>query len=138
MSNYQKLFCAEVLTPAGKVLGVEAVSAIVPLEDGLLGVLADRAPLVGKMGAGQLTIEQPGGVVHKFFVAGGFAHVGVNALSVLVEQCEPADKVTAEQAAEELKQAEALPIETGAQKERRRNAVAVASAKLRLTRGRTT
>ena len=39
----EKSFKCEVLTPAGSVASAEAVSVIMPLVDGMMGVLADHA-----------------------------------------------------------------------------------------------
>lgn len=90
-SQYTKLFCCEILTPSGRILGVDAVSATLPMADGMLGVLAERAPLIGELGSGLLTIEQPGGIVNRFAVKGGFAYVLNNGVSILAEEAAPVD-----------------------------------------------
>jgi len=127
---YEKIFTCEVLTPAGKAMSAEAVSAIVPLVDGLLGVLADRAPLIAEVGAGLLAVEEKGGARHEYFVAGGFANVRDNTLSILAEECEPIEKLDPGEADRLLQEAQSLPAENDAEKHRRRQATAVASARL--------
>ncbi|RPI62714.1 MAG: ATP synthase F1 subunit epsilon [Planctomycetaceae bacterium] len=133
MPQYKKIFCCEILAPTGKILGVEAVLAVLPLADGMLGVLADHSPLIGIVGAGLLTITQPDDKVHEYFVAGGFAHVHSNAVSLLVEECTPISALDAAQIQEEIARAESLPAETFAQQQQRRKALSIANTKLKLT-----
>ncbi|MFB3892187.1 MAG: ATP synthase F1 subunit epsilon [Phycisphaerae bacterium] len=132
----EKPFKCEVLTPAGRVTSASAVSVIMPLVDGMMGVLADHAPLIAKMGAGPLTIRQADNVVHRYFVAGGFASIRDNSLSILAEECQSVEKLNPAAAGEELSKAQALPAQTPAERQRRREAVAVASARLRVAHGR--
>ena len=51
-----KTFHCTAVTPEGKVLDTEAVSAIFPAYDGQKGVLPNHAPLVTKVGIGVLTV----------------------------------------------------------------------------------
>jgi F-type H+-transporting ATPase subunit epsilon len=107
MSQYQRIFKYEVLSPDGPVDAAEAVSAVFPACDGQVGVLADRMPLAAVLGAGALRFERPDGTVREYFVAGGFAQVHNGMLTILAEQCLPAAELNRQAAWEELQRARA-------------------------------
>lgn len=131
-----RTFRCEVRTPDGPVLTAEAVSAIVPMADGLLGILAGRAPLIGMLGAGALAVTMPGDQRQTFFVSGGFAHVGENGLSVLAEVCQMIEDLDSSAAATELEKARSLPTDTPANRQRRQDAIEAASARVRVVQAR--
>jgi F-type H+-transporting ATPase subunit epsilon len=121
-----------VLTPSGKAVGVEVIGAVVPLADGLMGFLPGRAPLIAQMGAGELVLREGPNVTHRYFVSGGFAHMAHGRMSVLAEECQAASAVDPKMANELLEQAQALPTDDPAQRQRRKQAIAVAKARLKV------
>ena len=135
MQVYHKQFRCEVLTPAGPVVKTEAVLARLPLMDGSLGVLAGRAPMMALLGAGPLEIQKPDGAEDRYFVAGGFAHVRGNSLSILAEQCTPVGELDHQAVTAEMETANGMPADSPEQRTRRRRALAVASAKMKLLPG---
>ena len=80
-------FCVEIYTPGGSVCKTDVVSLVFPGVDGEIGILAGRSPLVAMLGAGRMRVQEPGGKEHRFFVAGGFAQVRDNAVTLLTEEC---------------------------------------------------
>jgi F-type H+-transporting ATPase subunit epsilon len=130
MAHSEKRFCLEVHTPSGKVAGVDAVSVVFPATDGMVGVLANRSPLVAQLGSGRLDVEQPDGKRLEFFVAGGFVQIRDNAMTVLAEECLPVANLDAEAARVELVAAEAMPGDNEIARNRRKDAVTVAKARL--------
>ena len=66
-----------VVTPEKAVLDEAADFVAVPMFDGELGVLPGRAPLIGRLGYGELRIRR-GMDVRRFFVDGGFVQVRAN------------------------------------------------------------
>ena len=52
------------------------------MEDGELGVLFNHAPLIGKLGKGELRITH-NGAVQKMKVDGGFAQIRSNVVNIL-------------------------------------------------------
>lgn len=129
MARYRKPFPFEVLTPQGRLCAIEAVSAVFPASDGLVGVLGGHGPLVALMGAGPLTVQQLQGPTHEFYVAGGFAHVRDGALTILAEECARLEDMDREAAWEEIERARALPAETDEEVARRDQRLAVARIK---------
>lgn len=97
-----------VVTPEKAVLDEIAELVILPMFDGELGVLPGRAPLIGRLGAGELRLKSAG-AVKRFFVEAGFVQVRANVVTVLTANARAAETVTAEQAATAAEQAAALP-----------------------------
>src|SRR6185503_9528528 len=68
----KRLRCV-VVTPERAVLDEPAEFVVLPMIDGELGVLPRHAPLVGRLGKGQLRITQPGDTKKILNIEGGFA-----------------------------------------------------------------
>lgn len=83
-----------------------------PAWDGLMGVQPQRAPLVAKLGDGVLRLDYPQGGQRYFFIAGGFAQMKDNQLSLLTTEAIPAEQIVHQEALEGLKQAEASKAST--------------------------
>jgi F-type H+-transporting ATPase subunit epsilon len=97
-----------VVTPERAVLDEHAEMVILPMIDGELGVLAGRAPIIGRLGAGELRLKSNGNI-KRLFVEAGFVQVRSNVVTVLTSRAEEATKITAEMATAAATEAEALP-----------------------------
>ena len=97
-----------VVTPEKAVLDETAELVIVPMFDGELGVLPGRAPLIGRLGAGELRLKSAG-TVKRYFVEAGFVQVRSNVVTVLTANARAAETVTAEVATTAAEQAAAMP-----------------------------
>ncbi len=96
----KKIQCV-VVTPE-KTLFDEWVDFVaLPLYDGELGVLAGRAPLIGRLGFGELRTRTDD-AVRRYFVDGGFAQVRHDVVTVLTQRAIPADQLDAQAAARDL------------------------------------
>ena len=82
-----RTFRCRVLTAEESFLDVEAVSAIFPAADGMVGVLPGRLPLVAALGAGRVTVRRPGRQ-YRIVVEGGAAHLRDNVLTILAEKAQ--------------------------------------------------
>src|SRR5688500_17755173 len=82
-----------VVTPEKAVVDEPADFVALPLYDGDVGILPGRAPLVGRMGYGELRIKK-GNVTKKFYVDGGFVQVRANVVTVLTSKAMPAEEIT--------------------------------------------
>src|SRR5437763_9764107 len=71
-----------VVTPERAVLDEPVDFVALPMYDGELGVLPGRAPLIGRLGYGELRLRH-GPTTRRFFVDGGFAQVRSNVVTVL-------------------------------------------------------
>jgi len=100
----KKLQCV-VVTPE-KTLFDELVDFVaLPLYDGELGLLPGRAPLVGRLGFGELRTRTDD-VVRRYFVDGGFAQVRHDVVTVLTQRAIPADQLDEAAAARDLEVAD--------------------------------
>jgi F-type H+-transporting ATPase subunit epsilon len=99
-----------VVTPERAVVDAAADSVVLPMYDGELGVLPGRAALIGRLGYGELRIRN-GPTVERYFVAGGFAQVRANVVTVLTTRAKKADEIDVAKAEQEL-EAASVPSRT--------------------------
>src|SRR4051794_25457602 len=81
-----------VVTPEQAVLDEAADFVAVPMYDGELGVLPGRAPLIGRLGAGELRLQQAN-AVRRYFVDGGFVQVRSDVVTLLTDKAVPAEQI---------------------------------------------
>lgn len=74
-----------IVTPERSVLDERADFVVLPMIDGELGVLPQHAPLVGRVGSGELRITR-GNTVSKWQISGGFAQVRADVVTVLTSR----------------------------------------------------
>ena len=98
-----------VVTPEKAVLDAIAEMVILPMFDGELGVLPGMAPLIGRLGAGELRLKT-GTNVTRYFIEPGFVQVRNNIISVLTGKAQKAEEVTSSVAEKAAAEAEALPF----------------------------
>src|SRR6185503_3512866 len=103
-----KTFHCTVITPERPVLEREATFVAFPAFDGEMGVLPHRAPILAKLGAGELRVESPEGNAD-FFINGGFAQMVDDKLTLLTEEAKPKAELDRVKAAQDLAAALALP-----------------------------
>src|SRR5262245_10798691 len=95
-----------VVTPERAVLDEAVDFVAVPMYDGELGVLPGRAPLIGRLGYGELRIQQ-GKQTRRCYVDGGFVQIRGNVVTLLTAKAIPADQLTVEAAEAALRAAQA-------------------------------
>ncbi|HZV05920.1 MAG TPA: ATP synthase F1 subunit epsilon [Gemmataceae bacterium] len=81
-----------VVTPEKAMLDEPADFVAVPMFDGELGVLPGRAPLIGRLGCGELRLRR-GLDVRRFYVDGGFVQVRANTVTVLTSRAQRAEDI---------------------------------------------
>ncbi len=124
-------FHCSVITPERAVLETEATFVAFPAWDGEVGILHNRAPLLFKMGTGELRVESPEGN-QTLFVDGGFAQMVDNKLTLLTEQAKKIGEIDAAAAEKALAAARAMPMVTDAAFNARQHAVQSAEVQLHL------
>lgn len=97
-----------VVTPEATVLEELVDFVALPLYDGELGVAPGRAPMIGRLGYGEMRLVV-GGQTRRFYVDGGFVQIASNVVSVLTNRAVPAASLDAKTAAEMLAQARSRP-----------------------------
>ncbi len=83
-----------VVTPEQTALEQQAEAVILPLYDGEIGIFPDHAPLIGRLGYGEMRIKS-GGTEQHYYIDGGFVQVADNVVSVLTNRALTADKLDA-------------------------------------------
>jgi F-type H+-transporting ATPase subunit epsilon len=133
MADARSVQCV-VVTPERAVLDEKVDFVALPMYDGELGVLPGRAPLIGRLGYGELRTRR-GNDVHRFFVDGGFVQVRANVVTVLTPRALKAEEITTEGAARALEAAQ-VPGKSPEQQEAQLKAQERARAQLRIARKR--
>ena len=104
-TSHQHLTCI-VVTPEQAVLDEPADFVAVPMFDGELGILPGRAPIIGRLGTGELRLNKNGSV-HRLFVDGGFVQVRANVVTLLTSRAVEASEINPQVVEAELHAAEA-------------------------------
>jgi F-type H+-transporting ATPase subunit epsilon len=100
------------------------------MDDGELGVLKGRAPMIGRLGFGTLRLQTAAGP-ERYYVDGGFVQVEDNVVNVLTAKLIPVDLLDAEKSREELDAARAMPSSKAEDMAAKRLAMRKARGKLR-------
>ncbi len=95
-----------VVTPERALLDVHADSIVLPMYDGEMGILPGRAPLIGRLGFGEMRIRQ-GERLRYLYVDGGFVQVRANEVTVLTARAVDADEIKPESVRQSLHSAQA-------------------------------
>ena len=133
MARNETFHCS-VITPERAVLEADATFVAFPAHDGEVGILPGRAPLLFKMGIGELRVESPEGN-HTFFVDGGFAQMVENRLTLLTEQAKALEEIDRAAVERALDEAKGMPMVTESEFAARQRAVRRAEVQLHLTEG---
>jgi len=120
-------FHCSVITPERAVLEADATFVAFPAHDGEVGILPNRAPLLFKMGAGELRVESPQGN-QTLFVDGGFAQMVENRLTLLTEVARKIEEIDPEAVDRRLEEAHRMPMKTDAEFKARQRVLRSAQA----------
>ncbi|HEV2950065.1 MAG TPA: ATP synthase F1 subunit epsilon [Gemmataceae bacterium] len=96
-----------IVTPERAVLDEAVDFVALPMFDGELGVLPGRAPLIGRLGFGELRIRRATDT-RRFYIDGGFAQVRANVVTVLTPRAIRAEEINPAAATEALEKAKGV------------------------------
>ena len=112
-------FQCTVVTPDQQAFDASITQAILPAHDGLIGVLTGRAPLLVRLGAGPLRLDQAGGRSQYYFVDGGVAQMKDNKLTIVTGEAIASDQIDYDAARAEYAEANAAkPTDEASMKDR--------------------
>ncbi len=120
-----------VVTPEKTAVDTKADFIVLPLYDGEIGIAHGRAPLIGRLGFGEMRIKV-GEKVTRYYLDGGFVQVAEDVVSILTNRAVPAGEVDAAAAREQLIRSMKLPINSPELEEIRDRDMAQARAQLRV------
>ena len=93
-----------VVTPEATVLDITTDFVALPLYDGEVGIARNHAPMIGRLGFGELRYRS-GTDSANYYVDGGFVQVQDNVVSVLTNHASSTDKLDASAAQQQLAEA---------------------------------
>jgi F-type H+-transporting ATPase subunit epsilon len=120
-----------VVTPESTAVDTPCEFVAVPLFDGEAGIAPGRAPLIGRLGYGELRVRN-GGQTSRYYVDGGFVQVADNIVSVLTNKAVLSSAINATAAQEQLSAALATHAAGPAEMATRDRQVAQARGQLRI------
>ncbi|MBS0188492.1 MAG: F0F1 ATP synthase subunit epsilon [Planctomycetes bacterium] len=136
-------FRCRLVTPAARLFDEPVSSAVVPMWDGLMGFLPGRAPLLGKLGIGELKLEFTSGAkaAGNYFIDGGVLQMAGNELTILAERATPVGEINVSEVEAQLNKLENDRVSIDdpnrdAKNKRREREIRSATEKARLARGR--
>ena len=92
--------------PERQLASTEADMVVVPGGDGDFGVLPGHIPMISTVRPGVVELQDDGKATARYIVAGGFAEVTGERCTVLAEEAQPFEEVSADQLAQRLRNAE--------------------------------
>lgn len=122
-----------IVTPEAISLDQPADFVALTLDDGEIGIAPGRAPLVGRLGFGELRLRR-GEAEQRYYVDGGFVQVAGDVVTVLTNHAVPASEVDAAAAAKTLQAARKRDAHTPELLEIRDRLFAQARGRLRVSR----
>ena len=93
-----------IVTPEKAIYDKAVRSLRFPLYDGQIGLLPNRAPMVGRLGNGEMTIQTEAGRQDRFFIDGGFVQVVSNVVTILTSRALTQDQIESNQLALDLEE----------------------------------
>jgi len=95
------------VTPEKTLVDRLVTSIRLPMFDGSAGIYPGRAPLVGRLGIGELNLKAVDGTSESYFIDGGFVQVKGTTVSVLTNSAQPASEIDRAEAQAELEKVSA-------------------------------
>ena len=122
-----------VVTPEKTVCDVISEFVALTLYDGEIGIAPGRAPMIGRLGAGEMRITHEGHT-SRYYVEGGFVEVAGEQVTVLTDRAIPAEGLEEAVIQEQFNAARARAAHTPEAMAARDRAVDLSRAQLRVAR----
>jgi len=100
-------FLLELVSPEKLLLSRQVEMATLPAAEGEMGVLPGHAPMIVALRGGVIRVRENGAETETLFVAGGFAEVSPERVSVLADEATPLNALSKATSAKRLAEAEA-------------------------------
>lgn len=104
-------FQLELVSPAKLLLSRPVDMAVLPAAEGEMGVLPGHAPMIVALRGGVISVTEGGQVTERLFVAGGFAEVTPERVTVLADEATPVEQLSRSAAEVRVTEAEAALAE---------------------------
>lgn len=100
-------FQLELVSPEKLLLSRAVEMVVFPAAEGEMGVLAGHAPMIVSLRGGVISVREGGQVTEQLFVAGGFAEVAADRVTILADEATPLASLSKSEAEVRLREAEA-------------------------------
>ena len=100
-------FQLELVSPEKLLLSRAVEMVVFPAAEGEMGVLAGHAPMIVALRGGVISVSEGGKVTEQLFVAGGFAEVAADRVTILAEEATPLSSLSKAEAQRRSVDAEA-------------------------------
>jgi F-type H+-transporting ATPase subunit epsilon len=100
-------FQLELVSPEKLLLSRAVEMVVFPAAEGEMGVLAGHAPMIVALRGGVISVREGGKVTEQLFVAGGFAEVAADRVTILADEATPLASLSKSDAEARLAEAEA-------------------------------
>ena len=100
-------FQLELVSPEKLLLSRAVEMVVFPAAEGEMGVLAGHAPMIVSLRGGVIAVHEGGQVTEQLFVAGGFAEVAADRVTILADEATPLASLSKSEAQSRLAEAEA-------------------------------
>lgn len=122
----------DLVSPERLLMSEHAEMVVVPGAEGDFGVLIGHAPFISAVRPGIIEVHDGNAAPRRIFVAGGFAEVTPERLTVLAEEAMPIDRLDRGEIETSLRtlQADLAEAQTDSERTRFAAAITVAEAKL--------
>ena len=121
-----------VVTPEETAVDENVTFVAVPLFDGEKGVAPGHAPLIGRLGVGELRLQTTDGKTLRYFIDGGFLQIADNVVSLMSNRAVAASSLNAEELRDKIKEAANQKANSAELLDAREKAVFAARAQLRV------
>ena len=104
----------ELVSPAKLLLSRAVEMATIPAAEGEMGVLPGHSPMIVALRGGVIAVTESGQVTDRLFVAGGFAEITPDRVTILADEATPVAQLSKAEAERRIAEAEAaLPALAG-------------------------
>jgi F-type H+-transporting ATPase subunit epsilon len=100
-------FQLELVSPAKLLLSRQVEMVVIPAAEGEMGVLPGHAPMIVALRGGVIRVIEGGKDVERLFVAGGFAEVTPERVTVLADEATPVAELSKAEAERRIADADA-------------------------------
>ncbi len=100
-----KTFHLEILTPQRVFYSGECLALSVPITDGMLGFMANRAPITASLTCGEAHFTKPDGEKVLFSISGGMVDAEYNRVELLCDSAFLPEEINEDEEQQKLEQA---------------------------------
>ena len=100
-------FLLELVSPEKLLLSRPVEMVTIPAEEGEMGVLPGHSPMIVALRGGVIRVRENGAETEKLFIAGGFAEVSPERVTVLADEATPLASLSRADAERRVAEAEA-------------------------------